>query len=346
MTTREQEPPIDLPRVRPVRIVLTVLFYIVVIALLIWQRHRLAGLPELLTHAKWHWVVMAILAQVLSISALAREQRRLISVRGGQKPLPSVLATVYAGNAISISVPVIGSAAATVFSYRRFTAIGVDRAVAGWALAISGVYSTVSFAAIAAGGAMISGSTGLAITGFITSVCVVLPLILLFAGLRRPKVNALAATVMTAVLRLTQRVARRPRGDAAELTSSALGQLTSLRLSTPSATVATSMAALNWIADLACLVCAIMAVHGVVPWHGIVLAWAVGSGASSLNLTPGGLGVVEIALGAALVGSGLPAGVAVAGALLYRAVKLGLILVVGGITLIMIRRPTGPAPTA
>ena len=340
MTTMTQEPPIDPPRVNPARIVLTVLLCAAVVGLLIWQRHRFAGLPALLANAKWQWILVAIVAEVGSIGALAREQRRLISVRGGKKSLPSVLATVYAGNAISISLPLIGSAAAAVFSYKRFTAIGVDRAVAGWAVAISGVYSSVSFAAIAAIGAMISGSTGLAITGFITTFCVVLPIILLFAGLRRPRVNAVATTVMTAVLRTTQRFTGRPRSDAADLSTSALGQLTSLRLSTPSAAVASAMAVLNWVADLVCLICAIMAVHGVVPWHGIVLAWAIGAGASSLNLTPGGLGVVEIALGAALIAAGLPAGAAVAGALLYRAVKLGLVFVVGGITLLLIRRPT------
>lgn len=37
-------------------------------------------------------------------------------------------------------------------------------------------------------------------------------------------------------------------------------------------------------------------------------------------------------------GIGLPAGVAIAGTLLYRAIKLGLVLAVGGVTLLFIRR--------
>jgi len=43
-----------------------------------------------------------------------------------------------------------------------------------------------------------------------------------------------------------------------------------------------------------------------VPWWGIVLAWAAGAGGASLNLTPGGLGVVEVALTGALVAVGVP----------------------------------------
>lgn len=339
------EPPAAPARVRPARIILTVVLCAAVVVLIIWQRHRFAGLPGLLAGADWGWIVLAVVAQAISIGALAREQRRLISVRGGHRSLPPILATVYAGNAISLTLPLVGSAAAAVFAYRRFTAIGVDRAVAAWALAISGVYSSVSFAAIAATGAILSGSTGLAVTGLITAFGVVIPVILLFAGLRRPRVNSLAAIALTGVLRISKRLIHRPSGDPAAAAGATLDQLTSLRLSRSGAVIATAMAVLNWTADLVALTCAIMAVHGHVPWPGIVLAWAAGAGASTLNLTPGGLGVVEITLGAALIAAGIPAAAAVAGALLYRAVKLGLVLAVGGLTLLVISRtdPAGPA---
>jgi len=348
VTTTEDSPTAARPGVRSVRLWFTIITFAAVIALLVWQRHRFAGLPGLLANAKWGWVALAVLAQAVSIGALAREQRQLISVKGGRRSLPPVLATVYAGNAISISLPLVGSAAAAVFSYRRFTAIGVERPVAAWALAISGVFSTVSFATIAAIGAIVSGSDGLALTGLLTVVLVVLPVCAVFAGLRRPKVNAIANSAIATVLKLLQRLVHQPKGNPTQLTAAALDQLTSLRLTPSSSAIAIAMAILNWTADLGCLTCAILAVHGSVPWHGIVLAWAAGAGASSLNLTPGGLGVVEIALSSALIGAGIPAGPAVAAALLYRAVKLGLVLAVGGVTLLVIgRRPTPePAPLA
>lgn len=334
-------------RTHPVKIVLTVVVCCVVVALLVWQRHRLADLPRLLMDADWAWIGVAVAAQFASIGALAREQRRLISVRGGLRPLPSVVATTWAGNAISVSLPLVGSAAAAMFAYRRFTSIGVDKAVAAWALAISGVYSTVSFAAITAVGGLVSGSTGLVTAGLITVVAGVVPVVLLLAGLRRPRVHAAAGRGIAALLRLPQRLINRPCGNADQISIGALDQLTSLRLTRSGALVATFTAVSNWLFDLAGLTCALLALHTDVPWHGLILAWAVGSGASSLGLTPGGLGVVEIALGAALIGVGVPAGAAIAAALLYRATKLGLILVVGGMTLLFLRsrraRPSIPA---
>src|ERR1700712_4768882 len=97
MSTAASASTIDRPQVRPVKMVLTVLMCCVVIGLLIWQRRRLAGLPHALAHANWAWIVLAAICQVASIGALAREQRRLVSVRGGFRPLPSVLAPTWAG---------------------------------------------------------------------------------------------------------------------------------------------------------------------------------------------------------------------------------------------------------
>ncbi len=345
MTPTTEAPGRRRMRAQPVRLVLTASMCCVVIGLVIWQRQRLAALPPLLMHADWTWILAAAVAQVASIGALAREQRRLISVRGRRRPLPSVLATTWAGNAISISLPIVGPATATVFVYRRFTEIGIDRALAAWALAISGIYSTVSFAAITAVGAMISGSPGLAITGVITVLAGVIPVCLVLVGLRRPRVHAGAARATAALLRISQRLFNRPPGNADQITSTTLDQLISLRLNAPSGLVASSMALLNWLLDLACLTCAILAVHGTVPWHGLILAWAAGSTVSTLGLTPGGLGVVEITLGAALIAAGMPAGVAIAAALLYRAIKLGLVMAVGGMTFVILRVTAGaPAP--
>ena len=64
---------------------------------------------------------------------------------------------------------------------------------------------------------------------------------------------------------------------------------------------------MNWVADIACLALAIMAVGSPVPWSGLILAWSVRVGAASLGLTPGGLGVVEAALAGALVAAGVHA---------------------------------------
>jgi putative heme transporter len=70
-----------------------------------------------------------------------------------------------------------------------------------------------------------------------------------------------------------------------------------------------------------CLVLAIKAVGVAVPWHRVLLAWSAGIGASSVSPTPGGIGVVEAAMIAALVLAGLRPPQAVAAVLIYRLVN-------------------------
>jgi putative heme transporter len=85
----------------------------------------------------------------------------------------------------------------------------------------------------------------------------------------------------------------------------------------------------NWAFDLLCLAFCIKATGAHVPWWGIVLAWAAGSGGAALNLTPGGLGVVEVALTGALVALRVPSTAALTAVLLYRTITFWLAIVVG-----------------
>jgi len=63
---------------------------------------------------------------------------------------------------------------------------------------------------------------------------------------------------------------------------------------------------------------AIAAVGAPVPWGKLVLAWGAGAGASTFSPTPFGLGVVEVALIAALAAAGISSPQAVGAVLLYR----------------------------
>ncbi|MGH3055857.1 MAG: lysylphosphatidylglycerol synthase domain-containing protein, partial [Gaiellaceae bacterium] len=73
------------------------------------------------------------------------------------------------------------------------------------------------------------------------------------------------------------------------------------------------------------------------------LAWAVGRVISSLPLTPGGIGVVELGMIGTLVGFGVSNAHAVAAVLLYRGVIVLPTLVIGLLALPMLHR-VAPAP--
>jgi hypothetical protein len=89
------------------------------------------------------------------------------------------------------------------------------------------------------------------------------------------------------------------------------------------------LAALNWIENCGALVACIWAVHGHIPWHGILVAYALAQVAASIPITPGGLGVVEGSLTALLVAYGMPTHVALASVLLYRVVSFWGLVPVG-----------------
>jgi uncharacterized membrane protein YbhN (UPF0104 family) len=73
------------------------------------------------------------------------------------------------------------------------------------------------------------------------------------------------------------------------------------------------------------------------------LAWAIGRVISSLPLTPGGIGVVELGMIGTLVGFGASNAHVVAAVLLYRGVIVLPTLVIGLLALPWIRR-LAPAP--
>ena len=326
-----------------------------VVALVVWQRDRLADLPQVLGDANWAWIAAAIALQAGSVASLARLQRKLLNVDGLHHRLGPILATTYAGNAISQSLPVVGSAASALFAYKRFLTIGADKVVAAWALAVAGLYSTIAFVSISAVGALITGSVGLAVAGLITLLGGVVPMIAVLVGLRRPRIRRIVVHALAWVFTLSQRVLRRPSGDPLLTADNAIGKVAELHLSRRDSVMAARFAVGNWVLDIACLAAALAAIGAPIPWSGLVLAWAAGAGASSLGLTPGGLGVVEAALSVALITAGLPAGIAVSGVLLYRFIKLWLVLAAGFVTLLVIRSraartsavsTVGPEPVA
>jgi uncharacterized protein (TIRG00374 family) len=95
---------------------------------------------------------------------------------------------------------------------------------------------------------------------------------------------------------------------------------------------------LSWLADLAVLALAFVALGEQPPWTGLVLAYCLGQAASALPFTPGGLAVVEGGLTAALVAfGGCPAGTLTA-VLLYRLISHWAVVPAGGLVWLALRR--------
>jgi len=201
------------------------------------------------------------------------------------------------------------------------------------------VFSSFALVAVVALGAVVSGS-GLAVVSAAVGVLGgAVPLGVLLLSLRRPGPRRLLERLGTRLVATSQKVSGRPEGDPEEIVQEQLEEVTALEPDTRTLAVVAWLAVLNWGADAACLVLAILAVGGDVPWQGLLLAWAAGTAVASLGLTPGGLGVVEATLSSALVATGMVGSTAIAAVLVYRIVSLWLVLAAGGVTLLGLGGP-------
>jgi hypothetical protein len=112
-----------------------------------------------LGHLRWLCILAAIVLESVSMAAFAIMLRRLLAAGGASVGVRPMLATAYAANAVSVSVPLAGPGLATGFIFRRFTRQGADAPLAGWSLLTGGVASSAAAALVAVGGGLASGKS-------------------------------------------------------------------------------------------------------------------------------------------------------------------------------------------
>ncbi|HVM67555.1 MAG TPA: lysylphosphatidylglycerol synthase transmembrane domain-containing protein [Acidimicrobiales bacterium] len=283
-----------------------------------------------LDHLNWAWVPLAVAAEAGSMAAFARSQRRLLRAGGGSRlPMGSVLAVTYAGNAVSASLPFSGSGLATGYTYRRYNERGINAAVAAWALAVSGMFSSFAFALVLAGGAVASRSATATSLGLTAAALALLPSLVVVAALRSMAARRRLNAAFARLTRLARRASGHPRPGAEGSFERLLDRMATLRLPGRQYAEVLGLAVWNWAADCLCLAAAIRATGSHVPWHGLLLAYGAGMSAGSIGLTPGGLGVIEAALAAALTATGISGEHALAAVLVYRLVSFWLVMACG-----------------
>ncbi len=328
--------PPQAPRRWP-RAVLAATAVAVLAAVVVLSRNTLLESVRNLAHLNWGWFVLALGAEAVSLAAFGLSRRRLLRAEGHQARLGSVMAITYASNAMSMSIPFAGTQLAAFFSYREFRRRGLDPALTSWALAVSAIASSSALAVVLIIGALAGGAPGATALGFAGAAGWLLPGLAVLLAVRYPRVRAALTSLLARLVPLARRVLRRRVIETAAL-GEFVDRVASIRLRPAQYAEVFGLAVLNWLADCACLACSIEAAGQPVPWHGLLLAYGVGATAGSTGLTPGGFGLVELALTAALVAAGMnPAG-ALTAVLAYRLVNFWLILLAGGVTVIVLSR--------
>jgi pimeloyl-ACP methyl ester carboxylesterase len=310
------------------------------------ERSRVAVSFTVLGHLHWSWLPAAVVLEAVSLAAFARMFRRLLTAGRVQHGRGSMLATVYAANAVSVTVPLAGPELATAMLFRRFTRHGADGLLAGWVLLAGGVISTCVWFLILAGGGLASGDIlvlALTVPGVLLAVAV---LALAAAAVRQPRLRAVLERQGARGLGHATRLLRRPAADPLVTVTTWTERMGALRLPVSGWALASGAALANWLADVGVLAVSVLAVGAAVPWRDLLLVYAAGITAKGLALTPGGLVITEGAIAVSLTASGLRAPQALAVAVLYRVVSFWLVAVTGWLTLLVLRVRSRPASLA
>ena len=153
-----------------------VLVVLAVEAYLVWPK-----LKETWVHIddiEWEWVVLCILASMLSMDSFAQVQRALLRSAGVKVRQLQSLAVILAANSLSVTMPG-GQVLAPAFTYRETRRWGATPVVASWQVVMSGLLAGMGLAVLGFGGAMLAGaktspfSVVFSVVGFLAVLVVV-----------------------------------------------------------------------------------------------------------------------------------------------------------------------------
>ncbi len=324
------------------RITVAVILAAGLAAIIITNEHILLQSLHTLAHLNWWWVLAALVAEAISLTAFGISRVILLRAEGDQAAkLGTVMSITYAGNALSMAVPFAGAQLAAVFSYKQLRGRGLGPAITSWALAVSAIVSSAALALVLLVGAFLGGQPAATVAGLIGAAVFLVPGVTVLLALRYRAARAWIHRLLAVLLRPLHRRWGKSWMDPAAL-EEFLDRVASISLPGTRYAKVFALALVNWLADCGCLACSILATGRPVPWHGLLLAYGAGAAVGSSGLSPGGFALVEIALTAALTAAGMTASAALAASIAYRLISFWLILIGGGVSLIVLARRGAP----
>ena len=326
------------------RITVAVIAAAGLVAIILTNEHILLKSLHTLAHLNWWWVLAALAAEAISLTAFGISRVILLRAEGDQATLGTVMSITYAGNALSMAVPFAGAQLAAVFSYKQLRGRGLGSAITSWALAVSAIVSSAALAVILLVGAFVGGQPAATVAGLIGAAVFLVPGVTVLLALRYQAARAWIHRIVAVLLRPLHRRWGKSWMDPAAL-EEFLDRVASISLPGTRYALVFTLALVNWLGDCGCLACSILATSQPVPWDGLLLAYGAGAAVGSSGLSPGGFALVEIALTAALTAAGMTASAALAASIAYRLISFWLILIGGGVSFIVLAR-RGAAPVA
>ncbi|ALG86274.1 lysylphosphatidylglycerol synthase transmembrane domain-containing protein [Gordonia phthalatica] len=293
-------------------------------AVLIWP--KLSQAWDQLRHLRWEWVLVSIIAAMLSMDSYGHVQRVLMRSAGVRVRQRESLAVILASNSVSQTMPG-GQVLAPAFIYRESRRWGATPVVASWQLVMSGLLAGSGLALLGLGGALLAGAkTSPFSVIFTVSMFVVFVAVVQYMASHPQALEIIAARLLSWFNRFRDK----PSDHGADKLHQIITQLQAVKLDRRNATEAFGWSLFNWIADVACLAAACYAVDAHPSIPGLMVAYAAGKAVgTAIPLLPAGIGVVDSVMFAALVQAGMTGADAVTAVLVYRIVSYVLVALVG-----------------
>ncbi|WP_432973079.1 lysylphosphatidylglycerol synthase transmembrane domain-containing protein [Dactylosporangium sp. CA-233914] len=298
------------------------------------------------------WLVLAACAEMTSLRHFALQQRRLLAGFGVRMSVPRAIAVTFTRSAISFSLPA-GSAVSAGFAFRQFRTAGATRRAAGAVAVLSAVLSGVALllmygavVLIPRGGA--TGNTDTLVT--VVAMLVLAGLVFLLDFLLSPRRPGPPPDFGERLVahREAQEPGRAPGGWLARSRGAMRRTRDDLRrLPRRSWVLSLVHATVNWGLDFGCLAATAAAFDIDVSLVRLATVYLTVQLVRQVPLSPGGIGVVEVALLAGLVSAGAGHSPAAAAMLVYRLLSCWLIIPLGLLAYTTLRRapkiPDAPA---
>ena len=271
-------------------------------------------------------LVIAILAEVASLACIAHLIRTLVPP--DDRPSSwTVNRIVLSARAVSRVVPG-GAAAGGVMTYRLLRRVGVPTGPAGFSVGTQGIESAAVLVAIMFA-AMVASIPLTGLNPAYISVATVGAMLLVVVGFLVISVTRDQGRSILVARRFAT-ATRVLDPDRVEGLLRALGaQLSDLAAEPRELMRHVGWSGGYWLLDATALGVALAAYGHWTRPDALLVSFALANIVALLPITPGGLGVMEVTLSAALVGFGVPSGIAILGVVTWRLVNFWLPIPIG-----------------
>src|SRR5581483_3909890 len=221
------------------------------------KRHELGAAWHLVEHARWEWFGAAVGFELASMVMFAALQRTLLDCGGVTIRRRDLVEITLAANAVAVSVPG-GAAFAARWTYNQLRRRGAETVLAVWTVLVAGALASFALFVILAVGAWVAGDHGpVASLRALAAALAFIPVAIAVTAVLVRKSKLVHGWVVELVGRFDQS----PHGHAIVHTGREF--LERLRTVQPSWTGwwrAFGLASANWLANLGCLIAAILAI--------------------------------------------------------------------------------------